>query len=520
MAEILPGWTPELERSFKEVLFRFLEEVHSTKAALYLRGPDGGFLLATQYGFGRREMVPTRHESRAPLVLRALEGRGKPIALNNQNAAPDLHELFQRAGTTRMMVVPVFGNARLVGFADVRDKGQKRPFDDEDLATAVAISEDLLRLIEMTTLVAEVRTKKRRPGPAKGTVPSRPFETGAEAVLDEIGLEQMHRAVCEQMSRQSKLAATALTIATKEHVGARLIVASGAREDDCSPILHHQAEAMRVRGLNPPPPDAWVVRVEAAPCRIEEHGSRVIATKVALEREDWALVLSVVGLAASDELQHAVNGLARRATELCANAQRRFARRQMSLKLLRHQGRRLKELEIHSMAVSQLAWATAQELGCGLDLAEDVALAGLLHDVGMRDLDYDQNYRHPSPGPDEYRIFEKHVDVGAKILGDNGLGGLGEAVRHHHERWDGQGYPDRLAGNAIPVLARVVHVAEVFDVLTSSGSYRRQVSRERALAVIKSEAGRQFDPAVVGALSAVIQRSVAAEEKGQPPDHD
>ncbi len=115
----------------------------------------------------------------------------------------------------------------------------------------------------------------------------------------------------------------------------------------------------------------------------------------------------------------------------------------------------------------------------------------------MRDLDYDQNYRHPSPGVDELRIFKKHVDVGAKILGDNGLGGLGEAVRHHHERWDGQGYPDRLAGNAIPFLARIVHAAEVFDVLTSSESYRRQVSRERALAVIKSEAGRQFDPAVV-----------------------
>ncbi len=88
MAEILPGWTPELERSFKEVLFRFLEEVHSTKAALYLRGPDGSFLLATQYGFGRREMVPTRHDSRAPLALKALEGRGKPIAVNDRQTRP------------------------------------------------------------------------------------------------------------------------------------------------------------------------------------------------------------------------------------------------------------------------------------------------------------------------------------------------------------------------------------------------------------------------------------------------
>ncbi len=94
----------------------------------------------------------------------------------------------------------------------------------QTIATAVAISEDLLRLIEMTTLVADVHPEQRRPGAGRGErFLLRPFETGAEAVLDEIGLEQMHRAVCEQMSRQSKLAAAALTIATKEYVGARLI---------------------------------------------------------------------------------------------------------------------------------------------------------------------------------------------------------------------------------------------------------------------------------------------------------
>ncbi len=520
MVEILPGWTPELERSFKEVLFRFLEEVHSTKAALYLRGPDGGFLLATQYGFGRREMIPARHDATAPLVLKALEGLGKPVAVNDQDTAPELAELFQMAGTTRLLVVPISGDANLAGFVDVRDKGQKRPFKEADLASASSISDDFLRLVGMTTLVSDVRSQRRRTRISGEKVPAQAVESGAETVLDEIGLEQMHRFLSEQIKGRSRLAAVAMTIMSGEHVGVRMWTALGDRDHDRSPLLHHQAEALRVIGMDPSPPDSWSVRSESSPCRLEGFGSRVIGTRVALERGDWALVLSVVGLAASDDVQDVVSILMRRALEASADSQRRFARRQLSLKLLSHQGRPLKVLEAHSVSVSRLAWATAQELGLGLNVAEDAALVGLLHDVGMRELDYDRLYRHPAPGDEERRIFKSHVDVGAKTVSANGLGGLAGAVRHHHERWDGKGYPDQLGGAAIPLLARIVHAAEVFDVLTSAESYRRPINSERALGTIQSEAGQQFDPAVVEALTIVVHRAGAVESEPHTPTHE
>ena len=122
-------------------------------------------------------------------------------------------------------------------------------------------------------------------------------------------------------------------------------------------------------------------------------------------------------------------------------------------------------------------------------------LGGLESAVGMGD--YEQIYKHPSPGTDERNQYRRHVEVGERILRDTGLDRVAAAIRHHHERWDGRGYPDRLSNVSIPFLARMVHVAEVYDVLTGSHSYRRPVGPQRALSIIKSAAGHQFDPEVV-----------------------
>jgi HD-GYP domain-containing protein (c-di-GMP phosphodiesterase class II) len=136
--------------------------------------------------------------------------------------------------------------------------------------------------------------------------------------------------------------------------------------------------------------------------------------------------------------------------------------------------------------------------------AEQAALAGLLHDVGMRELDYDRLYLHPSPSVADRRIYRQHSEVGERILHGTGLNDIAVAVRHHHERWDGNGYPDQLAGEAIPLLARMVHVAEVYDVLTAAASYRSSVPSKQALVAITTAAGQQFDPDLVEVLTQVV----------------
>ena len=122
----------------------------------------------------------------------------------------------------------------------------------------------------------------------------------------------------------------------------------------------------------------------------------------------------------------------------------------------------------------------------------------------MRELDYDRLYRLDQPGPEHQRVYRKHVLVGEQIVRGVGMDDVADAIRHHHERWDGAGYPDRLVGEEIPWLARLVHTAEVFDVLTSESSYRPPIPPDRALMTMEAAAGRQFDPEMVATLIRIV----------------
>jgi HD-GYP domain-containing protein (c-di-GMP phosphodiesterase class II) len=122
----------------------------------------------------------------------------------------------------------------------------------------------------------------------------------------------------------------------------------------------------------------------------------------------------------------------------------------------------------------------------------------------------------PGPLTDEEReLVCKHPEVGSQIL--RHIDFLDEAkavVRHHHERWDGAGYPDGLAGEAIPVHARVFAVADTLDALTSERPYRAATSWAQARLVIRAESGTQFDPAIVGAYESVPDEAFARIREG------
>jgi len=182
-----------------------------------------------------------------------------------------------------------------------------------------------------------------------------------------------------------------------------------------------------------------------------------------------------------------------------------FSRRSLACRLLQPGEKKFPDLVAHSVAVSKLCWSMALALKLDWQLAEEAAVGGLLHDVGMRELDYDRLYRHPAPEADDRRVYRQHVLVGEKILTGVGMDGVSEAVRHHHERWDGKGYPDHLVNEEIPRLARMIHVAEVFDVLTSSSSYRPSVPADRGLEMMEAVSGEQFDPGMLRVLAQVAR---------------
>ncbi|MCY0946778.1 HD-GYP domain-containing protein [Streptomyces antarcticus] len=161
----------------------------------------------------------------------------------------------------------------------------------------------------------------------------------------------------------------------------------------------------------------------------------------------------------------------------------------------------------HSERVGQASAMIARELGMAEDRLEVVRIAGILHDVGKLGVPTRLLRKDGPLTPEERRIIELHPEYGHEMV--RGIGFLGEArsaILHHHERIDGSGYPYGLTGDQIPVLARVVAVADAFDAMTSTRSYSRARPVPTALAELERCAGAQFDPAVVLALTEAIGR--------------
>lgn len=161
----------------------------------------------------------------------------------------------------------------------------------------------------------------------------------------------------------------------------------------------------------------------------------------------------------------------------------------------------------HSERVGRASVMIARELGMAEDRVEVLRFAGILHDVGKLGVPTRLLRKDGPLTPQERRVIELHPEYGHEIV--RGIGFLGEAraaILHHHERLDGRGYPYGLMGHHIPECARVVAVADAFDAMTSTRSYRRARPVPAAVAELRKCAGAQFDPRMVRALAAALDR--------------
>lgn len=152
----------------------------------------------------------------------------------------------------------------------------------------------------------------------------------------------------------------------------------------------------------------------------------------------------------------------------------------------------------HSERVARLAGRLARARGLSDASVQAVTQAGLLHDLGKIGVP-EAILRKPAPLTEiEWEVMRRHPVVGAQIVAPLEFFAEGAfVIRHHHERVDGSGYPDRLAGAAIPLGARIVAVADVYDALTSDRPYRPRLSHAQALDLLRAEAGRGLDAELV-----------------------
>ncbi len=164
--------------------------------------------------------------------------------------------------------------------------------------------------------------------------------------------------------------------------------------------------------------------------------------------------------------------------------------------------RRVPGMADHSRRVARYAAAAARELELPRHEVERVRRAAAIHDIGKLEMPAGLVNRPGALSPAEFAIVKKHALAGARIAMRVGHGDLAPIIRHHHERFDGDGYPDGLSGEGIPLGARIVAVADTFDAVTSARPYRNAMAQRQALGLLWSEAGGQLDPKVVAAFCA------------------
>ena len=148
---------------------------------------------------------------------------------------------------------------------------------------------------------------------------------------------------------------------------------------------------------------------------------------------------------------------------------------------------------------------------------ELVRISAFLHDLGKVGVPTDLLLREGTLDDEERAIVEKHPEIGARLIKPLDLkSSISLAIRHHHERWDGNGYPDGLAGEEIPFAARVICIADAFDAMTCSRPYRPAMEREMVCAELRRAAGEQFDPNLAKEFLSVLETG-GPEASGSGP---
>jgi len=514
---------PTVEQRYREALFSLLEKSKTTRSALYLMEPTGEFRLVTHYGFSPRELPVAQFGKDHPLVEWVNRFR-KPFYFNSPGEAQALRREMEATHTARLIAAPLYDDGRLVGIVEGRDKAGGDLFYPEDARAITAVAAEILKIRRRTIGTPESASEPEEihgffdapgePGAGSGapeppapdllrprirrvtTPPSRPPISQREALL--------FRGFASTLLLDPDVGGVVFSLWTDAsaefYIGSRRAIAAAAQE---SVVASAQDVFARLFPGRPSPPERRF-NVDFPHGRaagdLESEDVHALQTSALVSEEGRAILFSLIFTKEPEPARanaiREIHLLVRRSiSETRESARYRDAYRGLVRRLLDPGLKKYSGLVTHSLSVARIARRFAGFLRLPEATIEQITVAAMLHDVGLRELSYDRLSEKRPLSEAEYRLARDHPSVGAMLLADVEFPyPVIPLVLHHHERYDGSGYPEQLRGEQIPFGARLIHIVEAFDAMTAPASYRPTISRDEAVETIESKGGTQFDP--------------------------
>ena len=539
----------DLEPQLKQILYGCVEHVQATKAALYLSAsPDLNqktYELVThyQYNAADRKVVSSNDD-----LVDRLAVKRTPFFVNGLGADQRFAEMLFRQGNDRLLVAPLFSRGRMVGFIDMRDKAGKKPFDSPDVSAAEKIAEQMLGVLAANKLfglgpialadhqvrptpVPPMPVADNRASPQPGQVFSAQAMKAIEAARQYLTKRQHastsggKRTLSDAHVDISRLILPAALgmpralVACLSAVGSlnnpQGTAARSTLADDALDLVHTHLQA-GLKRLNKP----HITKRGQIVYPFGVHPTPIAAANISAIVSGPVNPQSVQGLILTVAFERATDEQARQALQIFLSqlepvieaaiaASGRGDRQMIAERLLEPDFQKYPELADHCRDVAAIAQRFALILELPPTQVETVRIAALVHDVGLRLLDYDRMYNRANLTPEEMRGLAEHPIVGAALVEPILGSEVAQAVLRHHERSDGKGYPSRLPGPQIPLAAKIIQLVDAWVAMTSHQTYQPAIPRDKAIARVREAAGTQFDAALaerfLAALPDIVQ---------------
>lgn len=501
---------PLFHRS-SQILYRCFEEVGSTKGALYLHDEaENGLRLVAHYGWPRHFAPPSFLRAEDPLNLWIQREKG-PFIINDPAPYTELAIFREASLNTRFLLAPIYDRGKRLGLLIQRDRHQGAPYSEErDIPLSLSICQELAEVLGEAPPDADEKIAQKLQSPIPVAAPPSAAMVSPLAPAPVLSQGSPRRVlagaflpeqrvffweVAESLLQVIPLNAVALWM--EEPMEARPILVFSHRP--LSPGLKREIQAAVVQQAPDLTPASLRILPRVGSASLDPlDGSFKICLPVVLEEEggrhDLLLLFRIQNQPFTETELAFVRHMARlvgchlQESRLHERYHRAFL--SVSQRILGY----TEGLRSHSLNTARLARNLAIRLGLPSPSVEAISISAILHDVGSLLLPPELRTKGEL-APDELERFRTHPVLASTFLKDFQFPfDVPTIIRHHHERWDGSGYPEGLVGEEIPMGSRVIALIEAFEVMTADSGYRSPISKAEALEEIRRGAGTQFDP--------------------------